>query len=111
MQLNFINPRIMRLSNLLPALVALTPALAGVIDLSIPSAGDLLTELDRFLHPTPSHPELLEVHEDYLDAHTGKKRKLCVLHPRGEGKHDDQNFKAAVHECGKGGIVRLPDAN
>ncbi|RSH80073.1 hypothetical protein EHS25_007342 [Saitozyma podzolica] len=101
----------MRLEPLFPALATLSLALAGVIDPSIPSAGDLFAGIDHFLHHTPSHPQLLEVHNDYFDITTGKKRKLCVLHPRGDGKHDDQNFKAAVHECGKGGIIRLPDAN
>ncbi|KAK8866057.1 hypothetical protein IAR55_001208 [Kwoniella newhampshirensis] len=80
----------------------------SVIDLSIPSAGDLVTEIGSLLHPIPS---VLSYQEDYLDPSTGYKRKLCTLHALGSEQDDADNFVKAVEKCGDGGIVRLPDAN
>lgn len=54
---------------------------------------------------------VLEYEETYLDPQTNSRRKLCTLHPLGEEKDDSDNFVAAVNKCGKGGIIRLPDAN
>lgn len=54
----------------------------------------------------------LEVDEAYYHAESGKERKLCTLHPVPEDEgFDDDNFHAAVKECGEGGIISLPDAN
>lgn len=52
----------------------------------------------------------LEVQHSFYDATSGKHRKRCILHPVQEG-FDDDNLMKAVEECGKGGIIRLPDAN
>lgn len=86
-------------------------ALAGPAFASfIPSPQDVFTSVDRVLHPQTG-ANLLEVHADYHDASTDKKRKLCVLHPLGDEQDDSHNLEKAVAECGNGGILRLPDAN
>lgn len=97
----------------LTALVAFAattaPSLASVLEY-LPSAQDAFAQADALIHPLqPS--SYLEVYHDYMDISTQTKRKLCVLHPVGGEKFDDDNFKMAVKECGNGGIVRLPDAN
>lgn len=103
----FLKELTMRVSSSLALLATITaPTLGSVISVA-QSAWDIAqntlesSDLSNFL----------EIHPDYFDPNVRSKRKLCILHPRGDGKHDDSNFKSAVKECGKGGIVRLPDAN
>jgi hypothetical protein len=38
-------------------------------------------------------------------------RKVCELHARGYEKDDSPNFLKAVDECGKGGVIYMPDSN
>jgi galacturan 1,4-alpha-galacturonidase len=95
----------MLLKNLALAAFA-APALASFI----PTAQDIISSVDRVLHPQTG-VELLEVEADYYDVSTDKKRKLCVLHPLGDEQDDSYNLEKAVAECGNGGILRLPDAN
>lgn len=59
----------------------------------------------------PYRHEVFEFHPEHKDLSTGLVRPLCVLHSLGEGADDSYNFEKAVHQCGRGGIVRLPDAN
>lgn len=93
-------------ASLLACLAVAAPSFAAVLDI-IPSAQDVLTGVDSYLHSNPH----LEVYHDHIDPATQSKSKLCVLHPLGGDQFDDDNFKRAVLECGNGGIVRLPDAN
>ncbi|WWC58634.1 uncharacterized protein I303_101178 [Kwoniella dejecticola CBS 10117] len=97
-------------SKILVAGTLLTSALAGVIDLTVPSAGELLSELDAVLHPQ-SEPHLISYNENYLDPETQTNRKHCTLRARGDEKDDSDNLVTAVKKCGKGGIIKLPDAN
>lgn len=91
------------------ALAALAaPSLASAS--FIPSPQDIITSVDRVLHPH-SGVELLEIDSDYHDASTDRKRKRCTLHPLGDEQDDSDNLVKAVEECGKGGIIHLPDAN
>ena len=83
-------------------LTLLTPSLASLI----PSTAHILTEIDHLLNPLPS---ALRVDLAYHDELNGIKRKLCTLSSLGEGIDDTDNFLEAVEECGKGGIIRLPD--
>lgn len=82
------------------------PALASII----PSPGEIFSSVHQVLHPTTG-ASLLEVDADYFDVSTQRHRKLCVLHPLGDEQDDYDNLLKAVAECGKGGIIRLPDAN
>jgi len=85
------------------------PLLASLASASIiPTPQDVLQAADHFLHP--SSP-LLEIHSNHCDELSGKHRKLCVLSAKGDGEFDDDNFLKAHEECGKGGIIRLPDSN
>ncbi|WWD09559.1 hypothetical protein V865_007686 [Kwoniella europaea PYCC6329] len=86
----------------------LSTALAGIIDLTIPSASELVSDLDAIIHSPPS---VLEYQGGYLDPETQSKRPLCTLKALGDEKDDSDNLVAAVEKCGKGGIIRLPDAN
>jgi len=38
-------------------------------------------------------------------------RKVCELHALGHEKDDAPNFLKAVDECGKGGVIYMPDSN
>ncbi|KAK4688418.1 hypothetical protein P7C73_g1690, partial [Tremellales sp. Uapishka_1] len=84
----------------------LTPCLASVIQLSVPSAGNVVTEIDHILHPLPKS---LSVEQHYLDKESKLVRKLCTLKARGNEKCDVDNLVRAVGECGHGGIINLPD--
>jgi hypothetical protein len=57
--------------------------------------------------------EYLEVQQGTFHADSGVYGKKCILKPvqEGQGEFDDDNFKRAVKECGKGGIISLPAAN
>ena len=83
-------------------LTLLAPSLASFI----PSAEHIITEVDHLLRWTPS---VLTVDPAYYDALSGVKRKLCTLRSLGDGGDDTDNLVKAVEECGKGGIIRLPD--
>lgn len=67
-----------------------------------------ISEIDNIW---PYRHEVFEFHPEHKDLSTGLVRPLCVLHSLGEGVDDSYNFEKAVHQCGRGGIVRLPDAN
>ncbi len=38
-------------------------------------------------------------------------RKVCELHASGHERDDSSNFLKAVDECGKGGVIYMPDSN
>lgn len=38
-------------------------------------------------------------------------RKVCELHAIGHERDDSVNFLKAVNECGKGGVIYMPDSN
>ncbi|ORY33759.1 putative polygalacturonase [Naematelia encephala] len=95
----------------LSALACLVPALAGVIDLSLGSTEHVLNSVGHLHFGHPLSASALEVTQYYYDPAAGYARKLCSLKSLGEGEDDTDNFLEAVKECGKGGVVRLPDAN
>ncbi|ADV21054.1 polygalacturonase, putative [Cryptococcus gattii WM276] len=68
----------------------------------------IISEIDNIW---PYRHEVFEFHPEHKDLSSGLVRPLCVLHSLGEGADDSYNFEKAVHQCGRGGIVRLPDAN
>lgn len=84
---------------------ALAAAKASVIDSALLGSEAVLGSLSATGSPH------LEIHEDHFDTENQRQRRLCVLHPRGGDNLDDDNFKRAFDECGRGGIIRLPDAN
>ncbi|WWC66403.1 uncharacterized protein I206_100305 [Kwoniella pini CBS 10737] len=86
----------------------LSSAFAGVLDFTVPSAGELISDLDAVLHPQDI---FIDYQENYLDPDTQRKSKLCTLRAKGNEKDDSDNFVAAVEKCGKGGIIKLPDSN
>lgn len=85
---------------------------AYVID-PISIGQDLLLDVLETLNPSQelSVASTLEYFDSHYDEKTSRHRKLCVLHPRGDGLLDDEPFRAAFDKCGKGGVIRLPDAN
>lgn len=82
------------------------PSIASII----PSPQDIFQSVDKVLHPQTG-AQLLEVDTEYFDSSINLKRKRCTLHPLGDEKDDSDNLVKAVEECGKGGIIHLPDAN
>jgi hypothetical protein len=79
-----------------------------VIDLSIvPTSEQIIEEVEHLLHPNPS---VLSV-ETAFDTKTSSRRKVCTLKALGDEQDDSVNLIKAVEECGKGGVLRLPDAN
>jgi len=92
------------LSKALLSLLALRPALAGVIDLSIPSTEQIFTGIDSLLHP--HYPtDVLSIYRD--EDKYGKANKLCVL--RASGGDDTDGFVRAFEECGRHATIKLPD--
>ena len=88
---------------LLPAALSLVvPALGSLI----PTPGQLFEGVDEYLHGQSGR---LEVQENYFDETSGVARKLCTLKSAGEGGDDTDDFVKAIEECGKGGVVKLPD--
>jgi len=100
----------MRLTSLAFA-ASITPALASWI----PSAGELIQDVDQYLHsstPSSSNPDLTLADSSLLSVERGSfggKGKKCTLRSGGDGADDTENFLKTVKECGKGGILHLPD--
>lgn len=86
-------------------------ASASVIDSALLGGEAILDALSAHDHGRGTHNPYLEIHTNHLDAESGTKRKLCVLHPKGGDEFDDENFKQAFKECGTDGVIKLPDAN
>jgi hypothetical protein len=84
------------------ALTSIGIAAAGLIDSSLRIADDVVGSLGR------KDGSLLEV--DWVRSGQGQ-RKHCTVHPRGEGRHDDDTLLTAFTTCGRGGVISLPDAN
>lgn len=80
------------------AAVAVAPALASWI----PSPGQVIQEVDQFIH-AQADSELLSVEYGSFNG----KGKKCTL--KSGGEDDTDNFLQAVKDCGKGGILHLPD--
>jgi hypothetical protein len=80
------------------AAVAVAPALASWI----PSAGQVIQEVDQLIHGH-ADSDLLSVE---YGSFSGKSKK-CTL--KSGGKDDTDNFVQAVKDCGKGGVLHLPD--
>jgi hypothetical protein len=97
------------LFNKLATAVLFSPALASVIHFSLPSAQDVITEVDHLLHPNTLFTSLT-VTDSYLDPKTQTRKKLCVLKALGNGLCDADGLIKATEICGKGGIIELPDA-
>jgi len=91
---------------LLTALATLAPVLGGVINFSIPSAEQVLSEIDSFVHPN-ALPAALTIHKNHYNQASGQIGKLCEL--RASGGDDTDNFVTAFQECGRNSIIRLPD--
>ena len=100
-------------SSLALSLLGARVASAAIIDVALSRGQQVLDAVSPLASALSDSLDdgLLEITNDYLDPSTSSKRKLCVLHPRGDGQYDDDNFKKAHEECGNGGIIRLPDAN
>ncbi|WVR06009.1 hypothetical protein IAU60_003037 [Kwoniella sp. DSM 27419] len=67
----------------------LSAAYASIIDVSLASAKDLITDLNSLVHPT------LKYAPDYFDPQTKSKRPHCTLKALGDGKDDSNNLLAA----------------
>ena len=100
----------MRLTTL--AFVAsITPALASWI----PTAGELIQDVDQYIHGSTrssSNPDLTLADSSLLTVARGSfrgKSKKCTLKSGGEGADDTENFVKTVEQCGKGGVLHLPD--
>ncbi|ODN84612.1 hypothetical protein L202_00523 [Cryptococcus amylolentus CBS 6039] len=61
-------------------------------------------------HVTPQE-DILEYFPSHFDPSSARHRPLCILHALGDERDDADNFEKAVDKCGRGGIVKLPDAN